>query len=54
MSEPTRNVGASAHGRVIVLEVGRELDEAGQFVVRLVVDGKERWAAWFTDKSEES
>lgn len=41
-------------GREIVLTVDTELDEFGQFCVAVSVDGKERWAAHFTDKAEDS
>jgi hypothetical protein len=36
-----------------VLEVGGEIDGCGQFRVALSVDGKERFAGYFTDKSED-
>lgn len=40
-------------GRTILTEVGPEVDECGQFEVRLLVDGKLHFNGWFTDKSEE-
>lgn len=42
-----------AFGREIEVVVGDEVDGYGQFRVALMVDGKERFAAHFTDKSEE-
>jgi hypothetical protein len=42
----------NANGRVITLEVDDEIDECDQFRVALSVDGKERWEAWFTNKSD--
>jgi hypothetical protein len=42
----------TVHGRRVELAVGLECDGQSQFPVRVVVDGKERYAAWFTDKGE--
>jgi hypothetical protein len=41
-----------AFDRSIVLIVGDEVDDAGQFRVSVEVDGKARWAAYFTDKTD--
>lgn len=40
-----------AYGRTITLTLA-EPDEFGQFRVAVSVDGKERWAARFTDKTD--
>lgn len=47
-------VPVEIHGREVVLEVAERLDAFGQFRVALLVDGKERYAASFTDKSEDA
>jgi hypothetical protein len=39
------------HGRDIQLAVASSLDRFGQFRVAVTVDGKERWAGHFTDKT---
>jgi hypothetical protein len=49
----TTFVTLDAFGRGITLEIGGEIDGCGQFRVALSVDGKERFAAYFTDKSED-
>lgn len=43
----------NAYGRDVVLTVEDEPDEFGQFRVALSVDGKERFAAYFTNKTED-
>lgn len=37
-------------GREIDLRIGDEIDEYGQFLVSLLIDGKERHTASYTDK----
>jgi hypothetical protein len=41
-----------AYGRRVVLEIGEV--EGLQFLVRLLVDDKERWAGYFTDRHDGS
>lgn len=52
-SEPFAVAQTEAHGRDISLSIGREVDAAGQFLVRLVVGGKIRYEAWFTSHEED-
>jgi len=41
-----------SHGREIKIEASQNEDRYGQFCIRVLVDGKERWHAWYNDKSE--
>jgi hypothetical protein len=44
-----------AYGREIaVFAVPPSSDPSGQFYLSVVVDGKERWGAYFTDRSEDA
>ena len=52
MSDTIRAFGERVHGRDIEVRCG-DMDEFGQFPVALVVDGKVRWSARFSDRSEE-
>lgn len=53
MKMNVRRTTIDAHGREIAVEIEQPLDEYAQFRVSVLVDDKERWFAFFTDKSDD-